>query len=630
MLLINYRQLHLQFGHRVLFNGINLQIESGEHVCLLGRNGMGKTTLLKVIAGSIAPDSGYLEQAQNISITYLPQIVPENFSGTVYDVVASGSGELGDWLSQYEHLTRGLHKQTHESQMTKLNDLQGKIEKENGWELNQRINKILSLMTLDGTLDVATLSGGLQRRVLLAKALVNDPDLLILDEPTNHLDLESIEWLENFLKKYKKAILFVTHDRAFMQALATRMLELDHGDLISWKGSYHDFLTHKAASLEAERNQQALFDKKLSQEEAWIRQGIKARRTRNEGRVRALKKMRTEYSARCERMGQIKISAQEFTQSGKIVFHAENICYGSLLKNFTTTVLRGDRIGILGPNGSGKSTLLRILLGQLQPDSGTVQAGTNLKIAYFDQHRILLDENKTVQENVSPGGDMLTIQGKSRHVISYLQDFLFSPERARSLVKVLSGGERNRLMLAHLFSLDANVYVFDEPTNDLDIETLELLEEQLLTYQGTLLLVSHDREFLNHVVTSTLVLEGHGKVGKYVGGYEDMLRQRAHLAKSEIKKVEAKKIPAKTTKTSKKLSYKETVELEQLPNTIEQLEQLKISLQESMIDPNFYQQSTAEITATKQQLEQVENQITLAYERWDILERKRNGLGACA
>ncbi|OGO90500.1 MAG: ABC transporter ATP-binding protein [Coxiella sp. RIFCSPHIGHO2_12_FULL_42_15] len=622
MLLINLRQIYLSYGFHPLFDHIDLQIESGEHVCLLGRNGMGKSTLLKLILGDVQPDAGIVDRGQSV-IAYLPQTAPENFSGTVYDVVAEGLGELGQWLVQYEHINRELALHKNPKLMHQLADIQQRIENQNGWHLEQRVSKVLSQMTLDGALEVTTLSGGLQRRVLLAKALVTEPDLLILDEPTNHLDITAIEWLESFLKKYKQAILFVSHDRVFMQSIATRILELDNGELINWSGSYHDFLTHKAASLAAEQTQQALFDKKLAQEEVWIRQGIKARRTRNEGRVRALEKMRVERQERQQRMGNVTLTAQGFSQSGKVVFSAEKVHYGSILKNFSTTILRGDKIGIIGPNGSGKTTLLRILLGELPPEQGTVKQGTHLKMAYFDQHRALLDDNKTVQENVSPGAETLTINGKSRHVMSYLQDFLFSPERARSLVKVLSGGERNRLLLARLFTLEANVFVLDEPTNDLDVETLELLEEQLLNYQGTLLLVSHDREFLNNIVTSTLVLEGDGRVGEYVGGYDDWLRQRvepvAEKSKAVVKTIKA------TNDNAKKLSYKEKVELEKLPTRIQQLESEIERLQQTMMDTRFYQKTSDEIAKVKQQLQQCEQQLSSAYARWEELEKIHSG-----
>lgn len=625
MLLINLRQIYLSFGQHPLLDHIDLQIESGEHICLIGRNGMGKSTLLKIITGTVAVDSGVIERPQGVTIAYLPQTLPDDFSGTVYDVVASGLGELGQWLIQYDHINKELTTHPNSKLMQQLSDVQYKIEQQNGWTLGQRVERVLSQMSLDGNIDVLTLSGGLQRRVLLAKALVMEPDLLILDEPTNHLDIEAIEWLETFLKKYKKALLFVSHDRVFMQALADRILELDNGQIISWSGSYQDFLTHKIASLAAEQTQQALFDKRLAQEEAWIRQGIKARRTRNEGRVRALKKLRIERQERRQRVGTIKITQQELSQSGKIVFAAENVSYGpGILKNFSTTIMRGDKIGIIGPNGSGKTTLIKLLLGELQPDQGTIKQGTNLEIAYFDQQRAILDENKTVQDNVYAGGDMINLDGKSRHVISYLQDFLFSPQRARSLVKVLSGGERNRLLLARLFTQPANVFVLDEPTNDLDIETLELLEEQLLNYNGTLLVVSHDREFLNNIVTSTLVLEGNGRVGEYVGGYDDWLRQKD--ATPSLSKVKNDLVSPKQseTKPSSKMTYKEKHELEQLPDKIHQLELAINNLQQIMIDVDFYQKSSDEIAFINQQLQTYEQQLAMAYQRWEILEAKNN------
>ena len=625
MLLINLRQIFLSYGKYPLLENANLQIESHARVCLIGRNGAGKSTLLKLINGSVDPDAGIVERAPNIVIAYLDQTVPQNLTGTVFEVVSSGLGHLGELLYQYEQVNRQLSIKSDERLLKQLTDIQHKIERADAWQIQQKVEKILSQTNLDPTTDVTSLSGGLRRRLLLAKALVTEPDLLILDEPTNHLDIESIQWLENFLKNYKKSILFVSHDRAFMQALATRIIELDNGQLISWEGSYHSFLAHKEALLAAEATQQALFDKKLAEEEAWIRQGIKARRTRNEGRVRALKKMREERSQRRARTGQVKITAQDVSQSGKIVFNADNVTFNYndnlICKHFSTTVMRGDKIGIIGPNGSGKTTLIKLLLGELTPQQGEIKQGTNLEIAYFDQYRAQLDEEKSVQENVYDGGEMINFNGKSRHIMSYLQDFLFSPERARSVVKLLSGGERNRLLLAKLFTKQANVLVLDEPTNDLDIETLELLEEQLLNFTGTVLLVSHDREFLNNIVTSTLVLEGHGKIGEYVGGYDDWQRQKAT---SSATTSEVKPTPeVKSASNDKKLSYKEKLELEQLPDRIAELEKTISKLQADMMDSRFYSQSSEKISAAKDRLQNSQHALETAYLRWEELENKK-------
>lgn len=629
MSLIQLRNITLRFTGHPLLEKANLILEKGERVCLIGRNGMGKTTLLNLIAGRIQPDSGNVDRAAGLVVSFLPQQVPMDITGTVYEVVASGLGEVGEWLKRYEQLNRQLMGQADEKLLQQLARIQQEIESRQGWQVSQRVEKVLSWMELPAELEFSALSGGMKRRVLLAQALVQEPDLLILDEPTNHLDLAAITWLENFLKDYPATLLFISHDRAFMQALATRIVELDQGQLTSWSGDYASFLVHKESMLAAQETQQALFDKRLAQEEAWIRQGIKARRTRNEGRVRALKKMRAERQARRDRVGSVKFTSSQLPESGQIIFALENVSQvyqdRAILQGLSTTILRGDKIGIIGPNGAGKSTLLKILLGEEAPQQGRALRGSRVEIAYFDQHRELLDENKTVQENVYAGGDMITLDGKTRHVLSYLQDFMFSPQRARSLVKMLSGGERNRLLLARLFTRSANVLILDEPTNDLDVETLELLEEQLMQYTGTLLLVSHDREFLNRVVTSTLVFEGQGRVSEYVGGYEDWLRQRPNPSQASTPVAAPKPaapVPTPSNKNPSKLSYKEKTELAALPAQIEALEARIQQLQHSMMEPGFYQQSAADIATARQQLAQAEEELATLYARWELLEQK--------
>jgi ATP-binding cassette subfamily F protein uup len=628
------RDISLSFGKHPLLDKINLSLDRNERIALIGRNGMGKSTLLKIIQKKIQPDNGLVEYQDGLIVAELPQTWPSDASGTVYDCVAGGLGEIANILSEYMHNLSHQH-------LEKLADLQAKIDAQNGWVLSQRIDKILSFMSLKPDAEFARLSGGMQRRVLLARALVQEPDILILDEPTNHLDIESIEWLENFLLNYKKTVLFITHDRAFMQSLATRIIELDQGYLTNWLGSYRDFLTHKETELAAQASANALFDKRLAQEEAWIRQGIKARRTRNEGRVRALKKMREERRARRDTIGKLKLSDQDFSSSGQIVVALDKVNYQLnnnkfLIKNFTANILRGDKIAIIGSNGVGKSTLIKIVLGQLAPQSGEFRQGTRLQIGYFDQARAFLDEEKTVIENVCPGGQMITVNGQSKHAISYLQDFLFTPERSRSLVKVLSGGERNRLLLARLLAEPVNVLILDEPTNDLDVETLELLEEFLAAYQGTVLLVSHDREFINHVVTATWVFEGGGHIQEYAGDYDDYLLQRpvasltstnpknGHKTVQETKPVADAVVDATAPKLSglSKLSYKEKIELESLPARIEALEAEINALQESMSSSSFYQQPPDIIAKTRQLLEEKSENLKTAYERWESLESR--------
>ncbi|MCK0537862.1 ATP-binding cassette domain-containing protein [Alcanivorax quisquiliarum] len=624
-MLLTLRNLQLSFGAAPLLEDVSLIIEKGERLCLVGRNGAGKSTLMKIIADEIQPDDGSIEQAQGLRIARLEQDVPRDTAGSVFDVVAQGLGEQGALLAEYHQLTSQLGNGD-AATLQRFEAVQAAVDAHNAWDLSQRVDTVLSRLTLDGELEFAGLSGGMKRRVLLARALVQAPDILLLDEPTNHLDIDAIHWLEEFLRSFNATLVFITHDRAFIRALATRIIELDRGRLTSWPGDYQKYLDGKQAALEAEERANAEFDKKLSREEAWIRQGIKARRTRNEGRVRALKALRNEFAARRNRQGTATLTVQDATRSGKLVIEAEHISHSfgerRIIDDFSITVLRGDRIGIIGPNGCGKSTLLKILLGRLTPEQGTVKVGTQLEIAYFDQLRDALDEEKTVLENVTEGSDILTINGQPKHAIGYLQEFLFEPSRARQPVKSLSGGERNRLLLARLFTRPFNVLVLDEPTNDLDAETLDLLEEQLMQFTGTLLLVSHDREFIDNVVTSTLVFE-HGRVNQYVGGYQDWLRQRppAPEEKKPAKPAEPPAAkPAAATPPARKLSYSERLELEKLPGEIEQLEADIAALHTRMAEPDFYQQAPAEIAQAQEKLASLESTLETRFARWETLD----------
>jgi len=628
MALLSMREVTLGFGGPNLLNGVNLQIETNERLCLLGRNGEGKSTLMKLIAGLSHADSGHVEFQQSIKVAYLTQDVPADIQGTVYDVVASGVDKVGELLKDYHHVTLKLTENCDDKTMAELERIQHELEACDVWLLGQQIETTISRLQLPMDEDFSALSGGLKRRVLLAKALVVEPDLLLLDEPTNHLDIAAIGWLEEFLKSWQGSVLFVTHDREFLRNLATRIIELDRGKLTSWPGNYDTYLKHKEEALHAEEKENALFDKKLAQEETWIRQGIKARRTRNEGRVRALKSMRDERTQRRDRKGNVKMEINDKDRSGKIVIEAENVSFSykqqPIVKNLNLAIMRGDRIGIIGPNGVGKTTLIQILLGENKPDEGCVKTGTKLEVAYFDQHREDLDDKKSVRENLAPGTDNIEINGRSKHVMSYLNDFLFPPQRANSPVSSLSGGERNRLMLAKLFAKPFNFLVMDEPTNDLDVETLELLEELLLEYKGTLLLVSHDRAFLNNVVTSTLVYEGEAQVNEYVGGYDDWLSQRAIPDDIKIEKKSTPKLAntasKKDEKKTQKLSYKDQRELDALPKLIEILETEIAQINEKISAASFYQQDKEAINKVTNRLAQAEAELEQAYERWDILE----------
>jgi len=522
MALVKFESVSLAFGHVALLDKVDFQIEPNERVCLIGRNGTGKSTLMQVLRGTIKPDDGEVWTQKGLRIAWLAQEVPADQTKTVFDVVTEGLDEVGSVLAEYHHIALQLDHSSSSAQMERLSELQQKLETENGWLLEQRVEQVITRLGLPADQSLAELSGGMKRRVMLAQALVTEPDLLLLDEPTNHLDLAGIQWLEEFLLNWNGSLLFITHDRTFLQNLATRIVNLDRGILTSWPGSYQNYLQLYEAKLETEAKHNALFDKKLAQEEAWIRQGIKARRTRNEGRVRALEALRRERSQRRELQGKAKLKLENADLSGKIIVEVENasVGYGGtpVIRNFSTRIMRGDRIGIVGPNGAGKTTLLKLLLGELKPDAGTVRLGTKLQVAYFDQQRAQLDPDQTVMDNLGHGREYVTINGRQQHIMGYLQDFLFPPQRVLSPVSSLSGGERNRLLLARLFTQPANLLVMDEPTNDLDVETLELLEELLTEFNGTLLLVSHDRTFLDNVVTSTMVFEGEGTVNEYVGG----------------------------------------------------------------------------------------------------------------
>ena len=629
MPLITLKNISLSFGAPALLDAVNLRIDANERICLLGRNGAGKSTLLKLISGEIQADDGSLTIPPGVRLAKLDQEVPADLDGTINEVVADGLDKAGRLLQRYYHLLHEITLGGDEKLLNQLGECQHQLEVEGGWEISQRLEAIISKLQLDGDIDFNALSGGLKRRVLLARALVNQPDLILLDEPTNHLDIESIIWLEKFLLEWQGSLMFISHDRVFLQKLATRIVEIDRGRLTDWPGDYPTYVARKQKALQDEDRENVLFDKKLAREEVWIRQGIKARRTRNEGRVRALQALRLERAERRNVSGSAKVQIQAADKSGKIVLEADHIAYAwddrsVVLHDFSTTILRGDKVGIIGPNGAGKTTLIRLLLGDIQPQTGTVKAGTKIQVAYFDQHRAVLDEEKSVQDNIADGSDMVIINGKQRHVISYLRDFLFAPDRVRQPVKALSGGERNRLLLARLFSRPSNVLVLDEPTNDLDSDTLELLEERLIDYPGTVLLISHDRAFLDNVVTSTIVFEGRGDVNEYVGGYQDWLRQ-SRSRRGELKKQTSDrpgKPAEKPAKNSNSISYLERQELGKLPTKLEKLEQRQKQLYERMADPGFYHQDRAEITGVQQQLAACEAELEAVFTRWEELEEK--------
>ena len=628
MPLIRLDGVSLTYGHLPLLARVDFQIEPGERVCLVGRNGAGKTTLLRVLTGITLPDEGDIWRRDTLRIADLGQEVPLDTEETIYETVAAGLGELGELLKEYHQATREAGA-GERSSLRRMAELQTRIDALGGWNISQKVETVLTRLGLPAEQGLASCSGGIRRQTMLARALVSEPDLLLLDEPTNHLDITAITWLENFLLDYRGALIFITHDRMFLKHLATRIIELDRGKLSSFPGDLDAYLSRKEELLEIETRAAANFDKKLAEEEAWIRQGIKARRTRNEGRVRTLQAMRRERSQRLEVPGQVRFGVDAGVMSGKLVADLRQVSFGysnnAIIRGLSTTILRGDRIGIIGPNGCGKSTLLKLILGEIAPTNGEVVMGTRLKLAYFDQHRRELNLDKTVRENMTDGSDYVTVQGHSRHIIGYLRDFLFSPQRIDSPVQALSGGERNRLLLAKIFGQSANMLVLDEPTNDLDVETLELLEDLLADYQGTLLLVSHDRTFLDNVVTSTLVFEGEGKVGEYAGGYEDWKLQRAAAPLRERPRLRAPSpasatIAEKTSNKDRKLSYKERRELETLPEKIEALEVEQSELHRLMGDGDFYRQPGDKIAAAMERLDAINNELEAYYTRWATLE----------
>ena len=633
MALLGFQDVSVAFGGLPLLDRVHLQVEKGERVCLLGRNGEGKTTILRLISGEIEPDGGVITLNRGAKVAGLSQELPPDLRGSVYDVVADGLGRIGALLEEYQQLTRSLAKGADKASIKKIEMLQEELEGAQGWQIRQHVDMILTRLSLDPDVRFETLSVGFRRRVLLARALVAEPDILLLDEPTNHLDLPSINWMEEFLQKYRGTIIFVTHDRIFLQKLATRIIEVDRGRLVNWECGYREFLERRQTALEVEGAQRDQFKRKLAKEEEWIRKGIKARRTRNEGRVRALIKMREVQQAWRKSAGSARMQIQEAERTGKLVIEAAGISHGyggaPIIKGFSIRIIRGDRIGIIGPNGVGKSTLLKILLRDIEPEKGRVRTGTRLEVVYFDQLRAQIDEEMTVQENIAEGKNMLLINGVQRHVIGYLKDFLFSPERARSPVRILSGGERNRLLLAKLFTKPSNVLVMDEPTNDLDMETLEVLEERLLEYSGTILLVSHDRAFLNNVVTSTLVFEADGVVTEYAGGYDDWINQRPEQddkkgsgKRGAIGKRASKKGPKKENRP-RKLTFKEGRELERLPGRIEELEQERNRIYEQMSSPEFYRGDGGKISQTQARLKELERELDETYDRWEELESLR-------
>ena len=625
MSLLRTRNLRLSFGGPALLDGVNLTIEPAERICLVGRNGCGKSTLLKLLEGRIKPDEGDIECRQGLKIASLDQELPGDFAGSVFDCVAQGLGTLGGLIREFHRLSAELAHRQDASLLEQLETTQHELEAQGGWLLEQRVESVVSQLSLDPDARFEQLSGGIQRRALLARALVSAPDLLLLDEPTNHLDIQSIEWLENFLVNFDGTLLFITHDRSFLTRLATRIIDLDRGVLTDWPGDYPTYLRRKQEWLDTEASHQAAFDKKLAQEERWIRQGIKARRTRNEGRVRSLQKMREQRQRRRMLSGKASMRSQQAETSGKLVVETTDASYAIdgrlLIDGLNTQILRGDKVGIIGPNGVGKTTLLRLLLGELKPDQGTIRLGTRLDIAYFDQRRAQLDGNRSVIDNIADGRQFIEVNKQQRHVISYLQDFLFAPDRCQTPVNALSGGERNRLLLAKLFSKPSNLLVLDEPTNDLDIDTLDLLEDLLAEYAGTVLLVSHDRSFLDRVVTSTLVFEGNGTVNEYVGGYADWLRQRDPVKpKQSAAGRKPVRKPAKPDTRPARLSHKDQRELEQLPRQIETLEAGIEDIHKRMSDPAFYQLTGDEIASTRKRLSGMEDELQTSYQRWEELE----------
>ncbi|MFL1019619.1 ABC transporter ATP-binding protein [Vibrio parahaemolyticus] len=633
MALLTIHNAQLAFGDHPLLDRAEFALQENERVCLVGRNGAGKSTLMKVLAGDILLDDGKIQITQDVVVSRLEQDPPRNQEGTVYEYVSGGLVEIGEQLKIYHDLLDLVAQDPSEKNINRLAKIQEQLDHSNAWRFDDRVKNVLSALKLSPDTLLRDLSGGWQRKAALARALVCDPDVLLLDEPTNHLDVTTIEWLENFLKDFKGSIIFISHDRAFIKSMATRIVDLDRGQLSSFPGDYDNYLLEKEEMLRVEEMQNAEFDKKLAQEEVWIRQGIKARRTRNEGRVRALKKLREERRDRREVQGKVNLNIDDASRSGKIVFEAENVSFAydgkQIVDNFSFNIMRGDRIALIGPNGCGKSTVLKLLLGQLEAQSGRLHCGTKLEVAYFDQYREILDPEKTVIDNLADGKQEVMVGGRQRHALSYLQDFLFAPKRARTPVKALSGGEKNRLLLARILLKPNNLLILDEPTNDLDIETLELLEEMLANYQGTLLLVSHDREFVDNTVTTSWIFEGDGVIEEFVGGYHDAKQQRDQALAvrfSTEKPAKKEKVVEETPKTtqpknnSKKLSYKLQRELEALPAKLEQLESDIETLQEQVNDPEFFAKPVEQTQPVLEQLAALEQELEIAFERWEELE----------
>lgn len=632
MALLTIHNGQLAFGDHPLLDRADFALQENERVCLVGRNGAGKSTLMKVLAGEIIMDDGKMQVTQDVVVSRLEQDPPRNEEGTVYEYVSGGLAEIGKKLKIYHDLLDLIAEDPSEKNINRLARVQEELDHANAWRFDDRVNNVLGALKLSPNTKLTDLSGGWQRKAALARALVCDPDVLLLDEPTNHLDVTTIEWLEGFLKDFRGSIIFISHDRAFIKSMATRIVDLDRGQLSSFPGDYDNYLVEKEEALRVEEMQNAEFDKKLAQEEVWIRQGIKARRTRNEGRVRALKKLREERQNRREVQGKAVIQIDDAQRSGKIVFEAENLNFGfegkDIVKDFSFNIMRGDRIALIGPNGCGKSTVLKLLLDQLKPDSGRLHCGTKLEVAYFDQYRETLDPEKSVIDNLADGKQEVMVGGRERHALSYLQDFLFSPKRARTPVKALSGGEKNRLLLARIFLKSNNLLILDEPTNDLDIETLELLEDLLANYQGTLLLVSHDRQFVDNTVMTSWIFEGNGVIEEFVGGYHDAQQQRSQVLQSrQVEKPSKKaKVVEETPKTApakakpKKLSYKLQRELEALPMRLEELEAQIETLQEEVNEPNFFSNPVEQTQPVLDKLSAAEQELEVAFERWEELE----------
>jgi ABC transport system ATP-binding/permease protein len=625
MSLLGLQDVSLAFGGPALLSHADFIIERGERVCLLGRNGTGKSSLLKVLDGSIVPDTGTVVRFTGLSVARLEQEIPENVAGTIFDVVSAGLGHAGALLAQYHHASLQVAHDHSDKAMRELDRLHHALDAADAWQVHTRVETVLQHLALDAEMPFTSASGGRKRQTLLARALVRQPDILLLDEPTNHLDVDAVEWMEDYLIDRATTLVFVTHDRAFLRRVATRIVELDRGRLVDWGGDYDTYLARKDAALDVEAREWAEFDRKLAQEEVWIRTGIQARRTRNEGRVRNLEALRVERGQRRERVGTVKLLAQEAERSGRLVVDAKHVSFArgdrSIVSNFSTIITRGDRVGLIGPNGSGKTTLLRLLLGELSPDAGTITLGTNIELAYFDQLREQLDEDRSVFDTIADGAEFVEIGGARKHVHGYLQEFLFPPERARTPVRALSGGERNRLLLARLFTRSFNLLVLDEPTNDLDIETLDLLEGLLLEFSGTLLVVSHDRAFLDNVVTSTLAFEGQGRVNEYAGGYADWLRQRAGPAALAAPTPTPKSATASSSRSEKKrrLTFREQQELASLPEQIDAREHARSALYAQLADPLFLRDGAAVVAATAQ-LTDIDAELAALAERWELLE----------